>query len=70
MPPLVEAFDSSELAERVNHLPSGKTRKPPIADLKKCALKEMFQYHCELNGPVGDPTSRVLCKPVLRLFRK
>lgn len=70
MPPLVEAFDSSELSERVNQLPSGKARKPQIKDLKECALKEMIQYNCELNGPKQDPASKVVCEPVLRLFRK
>lgn len=70
MPPLVEAFPASELAERINRLPSGKTRKPGVSDLKDCELKELIQYHCDLDGPQKDPKSKVVCKPFLRLFRQ
>jgi inner membrane protease subunit SOM1 len=70
MPPLVEVFGSSELAQRVNHLPNGKARKPPVENLKKCELREMFQYNCDLDGPKEDPASKIVCSPVLRLFRK
>lgn len=70
MAPLVEVFHASELSQRVNNLPSGKTRKPAIQDLKDCDLKEIFQYNCDLNGPKEDPRSKVVCLPVLRLFRK
>lgn len=70
MPPLVAVFDSSELAQRVKYLPNGKVRKPPVGDLKACALKEMIQYNCDLNGPKENPSSRVVCSGTLRLFRK
>lgn len=39
-------------------------------DLKKCELKELIQYECELDGPKQDPRSKVVCEPVLRLFRR
>ncbi|EME46599.1 hypothetical protein DOTSEDRAFT_61213 [Dothistroma septosporum NZE10] len=70
MPPLVEDFPASGLSERVNDLPSGKKRKPAVADLKNCDLKEMIQYNCDLDGPPEDPNSKVICEPVLRLFRQ
>lgn len=71
MPPLVESFPPSELtAARINKLPSGQTRKPPISDLKECELKELIQYNCDLNGPKENLESRVRCEPVLRLFRQ
>lgn len=70
MPPLVEVFPASDLAPRVNDLASGKKRKPAVADLKHCELKEMIQYNCNLNGPREDATSKVVCQPVLRLFRQ
>ncbi|KAF2169936.1 hypothetical protein M409DRAFT_19553 [Zasmidium cellare ATCC 36951] len=70
MPPLVEAFPASSLASRINHLPSGKTRKPAVSDLTKCELRELIQYHCDLEGPREDPKSRVVCQPFLRLFRQ
>ncbi|KAM3425079.1 hypothetical protein BST61_g7046 [Cercospora zeina] len=70
MPPIVEAFHASELESRLNTLPSGKARKSPIKDLKKdCELKELLQYNCE---PEEDEKGkkRVVCRPVLRLFRQ
>ncbi|SMQ45513.1 unnamed protein product [Zymoseptoria tritici ST99CH_3D7] len=70
MPPLVEAFHARELTSHINHLPDGKTRKPPVSDLKKCDLKELVQYNCELNGPKEDKRSKIVCDPVLRLFRQ
>ncbi|KAK4626720.1 hypothetical protein CLAFUW4_04424 [Fulvia fulva] len=70
MPPLVEAFPASDLAPRINDLPSGKKRKPAVADLKSCPLQELIQYNCNLNGPRESPQSKVVCEPVLRLFRQ
>ncbi|CAK3757528.1 mitochondrial export Som1 [Lecanosticta acicola] len=71
MAPLVESFTPAELASRINKLPSGKARKPAVADLAKdCELKELIQYNCDLNGPREDPRSKVVCEPVLRLFRQ
>ena len=69
MAPVVESFPASQLASRIQYVPNGKRRKPPV-DLKDCELKELLQYHCDLNGPRNDPKSAVECEPVLRLFRK
>lgn len=69
MAPLVESFPASQLASRIQYVPNGKRRKPPV-DLKDCELKELLQYHCDLNGPKNDPKSVVECEPVMRLFRK
>lgn len=69
MAPLVESFGASQLSNRVQYVANGKRRKPPV-DLKDCELKELLQYHCDLNGPKNDPKSVVICDPVLRLFRK
>lgn len=71
MAPLIEAFHASELPERIAFHPDGQKRKPAIKDLKKeCALKEMIQYDCQLQGPKNSPQSKVVCEPVLRLFRQ
>lgn len=69
MAPLTEAFHPSDLQNRVQYVPNGKRRKRGV-DLKKCELKELLQYSCDLKGPKNDPKSYVVCEPVLRLFRK
>jgi hypothetical protein len=69
MAPLVESFHPRHLEERIQYTTDGKKRKQPV-ELKECELKEMIQYSCELDGPTGDPKSKVVCQPFLRLFRK
>lgn len=69
MAPIVEAFPPSRLQQHVQYKPDGKAQKPPV-DLKQCELKEMIQYECELRGPKKDPRSKVVCEPLLRLFRQ
>jgi len=69
MAPLAEAFHPSDLQDRVQYVPNGKRRKPAV-DLKKCELKELLQFSCDLKGPKSDPKSYVECEPMLRLFRK
>lgn len=69
MAPLIEAFPPSKLEQHVQRKTNGKAHKPPI-ELKECELKEMVQYFCDLDGPKEDPRSKVVCEPVLRLFRK
>jgi hypothetical protein len=69
MAPMIEAFHATELAERVKYKPDGQFHKPRV-DLKDCALKELIQYDCQLQGPKNSPSSKVVCEPVLRLFRK
>ncbi|KAK4539639.1 hypothetical protein LTR36_010465 [Oleoguttula mirabilis] len=69
MAPLVEAFHPARLQQHVQYHPNGKARKPPV-DLKQCELKELIQYECDLRGPKENPRSRVVCEPLLRLFRQ
>ncbi|KAK5133773.1 hypothetical protein LTR08_007423 [Meristemomyces frigidus] len=69
MAPLTETFHPARLQQHVQSLPDGKARKPPV-DLKQCQLKELVQYECDLDGPGDDRKSRVICKPILRLFRQ
>lgn len=69
MAPLIEAFPASELSERIVYKPDGQRRKSQDK-LKDCALKELLQYDCDLQGPQNSPQSKVVCKPILRLFRK
>ncbi|GAB7358805.1 hypothetical protein MBLNU230_g4029t1 [Neophaeotheca triangularis] len=69
MAPQVEAFHLALLEQRIKKLPSGNVRKN-ARPLKDCALKELIQYSCILEGPRGDPKTKVVCEPVLRLFRQ
>ncbi|KAK5120675.1 hypothetical protein LTR85_006033 [Meristemomyces frigidus] len=69
MAPLVEAFHPARLQQHVQYHLNGKARKPPV-DLKQCKLKELIQYECDLRGPKENPRSRVVCEPLLRLFRQ
>lgn len=68
MAPLVEAFHASDLTDYLKRKPNGKMRKPPV-DLKTCELKELIQYNCNVDNP-RNQNSRVVCEPVLRLFRQ
>lgn len=65
----VEAFPAWQLPVRVQFTPDGKRRKIPV-DLRQCKLKEMVQYACELQGTPGNPKSKVVCEPIVRLFRR
>ena len=69
MAPPVKTFHPAHLTQNFNVRPDGKVRKQPM-DLQQCELKEMVQYFCDLDGPKEDPRSKVVCQPVLRLFRK
>jgi mitochondrial inner membrane protease subunit SOM1 len=69
MAPLVEVFPPSQLTKHIQYHANGSLRKPPV-DLKQCALKELLQYECDLKGPREDPRSKIVCEPVLRLFRQ
>nr|POF01317.1 hypothetical protein CFP56_21265 [Quercus suber] len=69
MAPHVEVFDASRLDHAIQYKPNGRRHRPNI-DLKACALKELLQYECDLNGPRHDPRTKVVCEPVLRLFRQ
>ena len=69
MAPWTETFHPARLQQEVLYLPNGKARKPPV-DLKQCELKELMQYGCVMNGPKGHPDNKVICTPLLRLFRQ
>lgn len=69
MAPHVEAFQASRLEHEIQYRTNGRLHKTPV-DLKQCALKELIQYETVLGGPQSDPKTKVLCQPVLRLFRQ
>lgn len=69
MAPLVEAFPPWQLEERVKLKPDGSVRKDAI-NLRECKLKELVQYSCDLAGPQENPRTRVVCEPIVRLFRQ
>ena len=69
MAPPVESFPAWQLPVRVQYTPDGKRRKTPV-DLRDCELKEMVQYACELKGTRTNPRSKVVCEPIVRLFRR
>lgn len=69
MAPPVESFHPRSLEERIRYLPNGRRRKTSAA-LGDCQLHEMIQYECELRGSRRDPKARVVCEPILRLFRQ
>lgn len=68
MAPPVEAFPAQELAARVQYDARGKYRKGGI-ELERCKLLEMVQYACEVENR-NDPRGRVMCRPLVRLFRR
>lgn len=73
MAPLVRMFPASSLPDHVNSINKNfreKRRKGDPIDLTQCPLYEMVQYSC--NPPqdgVPEP-GVVVCKPIVRLFRK
>lgn len=73
MAPLVQMFSAASLPEHVrtvNHNFKEKARKGEPIDLTKCALFEMVQYSCNPPQESIPVTSAVVCKPVVRLFRR
>ena len=69
MAPPVEAFQASELPERVQITALGRRRKEPV-DLEKCELLEMVQYSCWLEGGKRSQQADIKCEPIVRAFRK
>ena len=70
MAPPTPTYPVSALPTEINTLANGKARKPPIKNLKDCALKEMVQYKCNIEKPKAKGAEPViLCYPVVRLFR-
>ena len=68
MSPPVESFPATELPWRVQVTSQGKRRKKPI-ELEKCALMELVQYKCDVEGQ-GAETAVIKCVPIVRLFRR
>lgn len=70
MAPAIPIVHVSELEQKVNQLPHGKTRKPHI-QLAQCDRKEMVQYKCNVQRPKAkgeQPT--IICEPVVRFYRQ
>ncbi|KAF2675012.1 hypothetical protein BT63DRAFT_449995 [Microthyrium microscopicum] len=65
-----ETFSINELEERVNKLPNGKPRHPPIK-LEDCELMRLVQYNCDVQGRKKEGVRQfVTCKPFWRYFRQ
>lgn len=69
MAPPTRIYPASALPAEFNTLANGKPRKPPIADLKDCALKEMVQYKCNIHKTDKVKSPLVVCEPLVRMFR-
>jgi inner membrane protease subunit SOM1 len=70
MAPPTPIYPASSLSTEINTLPNGKPRKPPIANLRDCALKEMVQYKCNIEkSKVQGAQPIIICDPVVRMFR-
>ncbi|KAL5333514.1 hypothetical protein BJX70DRAFT_403480 [Aspergillus crustosus] len=73
MAPLVPVFSVEKLPDHVNIVTKNfteKRRKGGTVELEKCKLMELVQYSC--NPPkdgIPEP-GVVVCKPVVRLFRR
>jgi hypothetical protein len=73
MAPLVPVFSTESLPERVNTVRRNfqdKRRKGHQVDLKDCQLLEMTQYSCNPPQEGVPEAGRVVCKPIVRLFRR
>lgn len=73
MAPPTQSFSVDRLPDHVNTVQQDfqvKKRKGPQVELEKCPLFEMMQYSC--NPPSGGMPERgqIICKPVVRLFRR
>jgi hypothetical protein len=69
MAPATPIHSLSALESRVNVLPNGKPRKPPVR-LGDCALKELVQYKCNIEVSEKTRKPNVICEPVVRLLRQ
>jgi len=74
MAPLVPVFSSESLPSHVNTIRRNfheeKRRKGPAVDLKECPLLEMVQYSCNPPQDGIPKPGTIVCKPVVRLFRR
>ncbi|KAF1972038.1 hypothetical protein BU23DRAFT_555548 [Bimuria novae-zelandiae CBS 107.79] len=69
MAPPTPIYPVFALPTEINTLANGKPRKPPIKDLRDCALKEMVQYKCNISQETKGTKPLIICEPVVRLFR-
>ena len=73
MAPLVPIFSADSLSEHVNIVSRNfqeKRRKGPPVNLQDCPLLEMVQYSCNPPQDGIPQPGVVVCKPVVRLFRR
>ncbi|KAJ5115722.1 hypothetical protein N7456_000070 [Penicillium angulare] len=73
MAPLVPVFSADTLPDHVNIVRRNfleKKRKGTQIDLKECPLLEMTQYSCNPPQEALPQPGQVVCKPIVRLFRK
>ncbi|KAJ5623494.1 hypothetical protein N7490_012099 [Penicillium lividum] len=73
MAPLVPVFSADTLPDHVNIVRRNfieKKRKGEPVDLKECALLEMMQYSCNPPSEQVPQPGIIVCKPVVRLFRR
>ncbi|PLN84748.1 hypothetical protein BDW42DRAFT_191356 [Aspergillus taichungensis] len=73
MAPLVPIFPAASLPDHVNTVQRNfqeKRRKGGPVDLTQCPLFEMTQYSCNPPQEGVPKPGVVVCKPVVRLFRR
>jgi hypothetical protein len=74
MAPLVPFFSAGALPDHVNIVTKNfheeKRRKGGAIELEKCKLLEMVQYSCNPPQDGIPQPGVVVCKPVVRLFRR
>jgi hypothetical protein len=73
MAPLVPVFSTESLPDHVNTVRRNfqdKRRKGQPVELKDCPLLEMTQYSCNPPNDGIPEAGRVVCKPIVRLFRR
>ncbi|KAJ5234091.1 uncharacterized protein N7469_005857 [Penicillium citrinum] len=73
MAPLVPCFSADTLPDHVNTIKRNfqdKRRKGPEVKLKECQLLEMLQYSCNPPQEEIPKPGVIVCKPVVRLFRR
>ncbi|EAW09969.1 uncharacterized protein ACLA_041910 [Aspergillus clavatus NRRL 1] len=73
MAPLVPVFHAEALPDHVNVVSRNfqeRRRKGGPVDLKKCKLLEMVQYSCNPPQDGIPKPGVVVCKPIVRLFRR
>ena len=73
MAPLCPVFAAESLPDRVNVVRRNfieKKRKGTQIDLNECPLMEMTQYSCNPPQEGIPQPGQVVCKPIVRLFRR